>query len=134
MKIYTKRATQEIPGCSAGRAVAQDAPRIEAYGTVDELNAVLGMARADALTSDVDLLLARVQNELFDLGAELATPDAQAKKTATLGANHIKALESAIDRHESQLAPLKQFILPGGTQAAALLHVARTVCRAPSGA
>jgi cob(I)alamin adenosyltransferase len=129
MKIYTKTGDTGDTGLFGGPRVRKDAPRIEAYGTVDELNAVLGMARADALTSDVDLLLARVQNELFDLGAELATPDPQAHQMVTLGATHITALEAAIDRHEAGLAPLKQFILPGGSQGAALLHLARTVCR-----
>jgi cob(I)alamin adenosyltransferase len=129
MKIYTKTGDTGETGLFGGPRVRKDCPRIEAYGTVDELNAVLGLARAEALSSDVDLLLARVQNELFELGAELATPDAQGKKTATLGEENVAALEAAIDRHEALLPPLKQFILPGGTRAAALMHLSRTVCR-----
>jgi len=129
MKIYTKTGDAGDTGLFGGPRVRKDCPRIEAYGTVDEVNAVLGLARAEALSSDVDLLLARVQNELFELGAELATPDPQGKKTATLGEENVAALEAAIDRHEAILPPLKQFILPGGTRAAALLHLARTVCR-----
>ncbi|HVU87437.1 MAG TPA: cob(I)yrinic acid a,c-diamide adenosyltransferase [Pirellulales bacterium] len=129
MKIYTKTGDTGETGLFGGPRVPKDAPRIEAYGTVDELNAVLGLARAEALPSDIDLLVARIQNELFDLGAELATPDPQAKSMAMLNAGSIAALEQAIDRHEAQLAPLRQFILPGGTRAAALLHLARTVCR-----
>ena len=129
MKIYTKTGDAGDTGLFGGPRVRKDCARIEAYGTVYELNAVLGMARAEALTSDVDLLMARVQNELFELGAELATPDAQDKKTATLSEANVAALERAIDEHEALLAPLKQFILPGGTRGAALLHLARTVCR-----
>jgi cob(I)alamin adenosyltransferase len=129
MKIYTKTGDTGDTGLFGGPRVRKDASRIEAYGTVDELNAVLGLARTEALPAEIDLLVARIQNELFDLGAELATPDPQAKNMATLNANNIAALEAAIDRHEAQLAPLRQFILPGGTRGAALLHLARTVCR-----
>jgi cob(I)alamin adenosyltransferase len=129
MKIYTKTGDTGETGLFGGPRVPKDAPRIEAYGTVDELNALLGLARCETLPPDVDALLARIQNELFDVGAELATPDPQAKNTATLGAKSIAALEAAIDQHEAQLTPLRQFILPGGTRPAALMHLARTVCR-----
>ncbi len=129
MKIYTKTGDLGETGLFGGPRVRKDAPRIEAYGTVDELNALLGLARAETLGGDFDQLLARIQNELFDLGAELATPDPQAKHTAIIGATHIADLEAAIDRYEAQLAPLKQFILPGGTRGAAIVHLARTVCR-----
>jgi cob(I)alamin adenosyltransferase len=129
MKIYTKTGDAGDTGLFGGPRVRKNCPRIEAYGTVDELNAALGLARAEALSSDVDLLLARVQNELFDLGAELATPDPRAKGIAGVSDSHVAALESAIDQAEEALPALKQFILPGGTRGAALLHVARTVCR-----
>lgn len=129
MKIYTKTGDTGETGLFGGPRVRKDAARIEAYGTVDELNAVLGLARAEALPAEIDQLAARIQNELFDLGAELATPDPHAKNMAILNAESIAALEAAIDRHEAQLEPLRQFILPGGTRGAALLHLARTVCR-----
>src|SRR5262249_44398812 len=97
--------------------------------TVDELNAVLGKVRSGDLPTELDTLLAIIQNELFDLGAELATPDPAKHSTNLLGPAQIAALESAIDRYEATLEPLKQFILPGGTPEAAELHFARTVCR-----
>lgn len=129
MKIYTKTGDDGDTGLFGGPRVRKDAPRIEAYGTVDELNAVLGLARAEGLPADVDGLLARIQNELFDLGAELATPEPERLGDLRLGPADIAGLEAAIDRHEADLAPLKTFILPGGTRAAASLHLARTVCR-----
>ncbi|HEX3658850.1 MAG TPA: cob(I)yrinic acid a,c-diamide adenosyltransferase [Pirellulales bacterium] len=129
MKIYTKTGDDGQTGLFGGPRVAKDAPRIEAYGTVDELNAVLGIARCAQLPADVDALLARVQHELFDLGAELATPDPAKFNMRGLGAAQIQTLEQAIDTFEAELAPLKQFILPGGTLGAAQLHLARTVCR-----
>jgi cob(I)alamin adenosyltransferase len=104
--------------------------RIEAYGTVDELNAALAVARAESPPEAIDALLADVQNDLFVVGAELATRDPAARaKTVVVDARHIGQLESAIDRFEAQLAPLTAFILPGGTSAAAALHLARTICR-----
>jgi cob(I)alamin adenosyltransferase len=129
MKIYTKTGDEGTTGLFGGPRVAKDDPRINAYGSVDELNAVLGLARTEALPPEIDQLLARVQNELFDLGAELATPDPELHGTATLGPANIAALEAAIDYHEMRLAALKAFILPGGTRGAATLHLARTVCR-----
>lgn len=129
MKIYTKTGDDGQTGLFGAPRVAKDAPRIEAYGTVDELNAVLGIARCAQLPADVDALLARVQHELFDLGAELATPDPAKFNMRGLGAAQIQTLEQAIDTFEAELAPLKQFILPGGTLGAAQLHLARTVCR-----
>ncbi len=129
MKIYTKTGDGGETGLFGGPRVRKDDPRIEAYGAVDELNATLGLARTESLPPAIDELLVRVQNELFDLGAELATPDPAAHGTATLGPIHIAALEGAIDRHEATLGPLKEFILPGGARGAAVLHVARTVCR-----
>jgi cob(I)alamin adenosyltransferase len=129
MKIYTKTGDLGQTGLYGGGRVAKDDQRIEAYGTVDELNAVLGMVRASAPAPEVDALLARVQNELFDLGAELATPDADKIKAVTIDEAAITRLEAAIDQFEGLLAPLRTFILPGGSVAAAQLHLARTVCR-----
>jgi cob(I)alamin adenosyltransferase len=129
MKIYTRTGDTGDTGLFGGPRVRKDAPRIEAYGTVDELNAVLGLARAEALPADIDATLARIQNELFDLGAELATPEPAKLNLPTLSAAHVTTLEGEIDRYEALLEPLKQFILPGGTRGAAQLHVARTCCR-----
>ena len=129
MRIYTKTGDQDETGLFGKPRVKKDAPRIETYGTVDELNSVLGVARAQGLDSEFDTLLGQIQNELFALGAQLATPDPAAHQTALVGPKHIAVLEAAIDRFEARLEPLKQFILPGGTPPAAHLHLARTVCR-----
>jgi cob(I)alamin adenosyltransferase len=129
MKIYTKTGDSGQTGLFGGPRVAKDDPRIEAYGAVDELNAALGLARSEPLPPEIDTLLARIQNELFDMGAELATPDPAAHGTAVLGQAQCEALERAIDRHEAPLPPLKEFILPGGSRGAAALHLARTICR-----
>ena len=129
MKIYTKTGDQGDTGLFGGPRVAKDSLRIEAFGTVDELNSVLGVARAAGLPADIDPLVGQIQSELFSLGAELATPDPAAHGTALIGPQHITALEQAIDQFEARLEPLRQFILPGGTSAAAQLHLARTVCR-----
>jgi cob(I)alamin adenosyltransferase len=129
MKIYTKTGDRGDTCLFGGPRVSKDAPRIEAYGTVDELNSVLGMVRAEGVAAEFDALLAQMQNELFALGAQLATPDPAAHQTAMIGAAQIQGLEQAIDRFERDLEPLQQFILPGGTPAAAALHFARTICR-----
>jgi cob(I)alamin adenosyltransferase len=129
MKIYTKTGDSGDTGLFGGPRVRKNAPRIEAYGTVDELNAVLGIARSHTLDAEIDALVARIQNELFEIGAQLATPDPALHGNALIGARQIAALETAIDRYDSQLPALKQFILPGGTTGSAALHLARTVCR-----
>jgi cob(I)alamin adenosyltransferase len=129
MKIYTRTGDTGQTGLYGGGRVRKDNPRIGAYGTVDELNAFLGLARAAGVPPEIDEVLARLQNELFDLGAELATRDPQALGTGVISEARVAVLEGAIDRFEEGLAPLKQFILPGGSQAGAMLHVARTVCR-----
>jgi cob(I)alamin adenosyltransferase len=140
MKIYTKTGDAGETGLFAGPRVRKDDLRIEAYGTVDELNAVLGLARsqgsgtaqqnaAEKLPMEIGELLARIQHTLFDLGAELATPDPKARGTSFVTPQEIERLENAIDTYEAKLPPLKTFILPGGTAGAAWLHLARTVCR-----
>jgi cob(I)alamin adenosyltransferase len=136
MKIYTKAGDGGQTALFGGQSVAKDVPRVEAYGMVDELNACLGLvgAASNDLPTDLAAILARVQSELFDLGAELATPperaaDRLAARVPIMESAGVEALESEIDRYETELAPLKTFILPGGTQAAATLHLARTVCR-----
>lgn len=129
MKIYTKTGDAGETGLFAGARVRKDDVRIEAYGTVDELNAVLGLARAEALPPEIDQTLQRVQSELFSVGAELATPEPEKHGTALVGDAHVVLLEKAIDSLEAGLPPLKQFILPAGSKGAATLHVARGVCR-----
>lgn len=129
MKIYTRTGDDGSTGLFGGPRVRKDAPRIEAYGTIDELNSILGLASTAGPPPEIERLLQRVQNELFELGAELASPEAEQMGTATVGAEHIRRLEQSIDEFESTLSPLRQFILPGGTPAAAWLHLARTVCR-----
>ncbi len=129
MKIYTKTGDDGSTGLFGGPRVEKDAPRIEAYGTVDELNSVLGLSRAEGLPSAIDAMIEGIQNALFSVGAELATPNPAAHGTALIGSRQINELEQAIDLWEAQLEPLRQFILPGGVKAAAQLHLARTVCR-----
>ena len=129
MKIYTKTGDRGETGLFAGGRVRKDDVRIEAYGAVDELNAFLGLARAQALPQEIEDCLARVQNELFAVGAELATPDPAKHGTALIAPRHAEALERAIDGLEEHLSPLKQFILPAGSPAAAHLHACRGICR-----
>jgi cob(I)alamin adenosyltransferase len=131
MKIYTKTGDDGTTGLFGGARVHKASPRVDAYGTVDELNAAIGVSRAKKLDPFAEEVLARVQVDLFTLGAELAcAPGKEAKLAMTLLAeDDAKRLEAAIDTAEASLAPLKTFVLPGGTEAAASLHVARTICR-----
>ena len=129
MKIYTKTGDTGETGLFAGGRVRKDDARIEAYGTVDELNALLGLARAEPVPLEVEQTLLRVQSELFSVGAELATPEPAKHGTALIGDPQIALLEHAIDRLEGSLPPLKHFILPAGSRGACLLHVARGICR-----
>ena len=126
MKIYTKTGDAGETGLFGGPRVRKDHARIEAFGTVDELNSQLGVVRTLPLADGVDALLRRVQCELFDMGAQLATPNPDADR---IGVSHVEALEGQIDAIDGTLAPLTCFILPAGTPTAAALHVARTVCR-----
>lgn len=128
MKIYTKTGDQGETGLFGGGRVSKDSLRVNAYGEVDELNAVLGVARAIGLDTRLDALLARIQAELFVVGADLATPG-EAKYIPRMNAERVALLEQEIDQFEQELEPLKQFILPGGALVAAQLHLARTVCR-----
>lgn len=129
MKIYTRTGDQGLTSLFGNQRVSKCEPRISAFGTVDELNAVLGIARADGLSLKCDEIVSRLQNQLFDLGAELACPDPTAKGTAILQAEDIAQQEAIIDELEKDLTPLTVFILPGGTKSAATLHLARCVCR-----
>ncbi len=129
MKIYTKTGDTGETGLFGGPRVPKDDVRIEAYGTVDELNAFLGQARAESLPAEVDAVLAQAQNCLFTIGAELATPNPERQRTAAVSSEAVSRLEQAIDALEASLPPLREFILPGGNRQAAALHVARGVCR-----
>ena len=133
MKIYTKTGDQGSTGLFGGGRVAKDNIRVEAYGDVDELNAVIGMARSVEMMPRIDEVLVPIQRDLFAIGALLATPDrdkmAQHLQKARIDEGRIEELERAIDEGEAELEPLTAFIIPGGTPKAAALHVARTVCR-----
>ncbi len=131
MKIYTKTGDRGDTGLFGGERVPKSDLRVEAYGDVDELDSVLGVVRTLELDADVDELVGRIQCELFDVGAELATaPGEEAKLLSPpVGDAEIARLEEAIDRAVVELPELASFILPGGSPAAAHLHVARCVCR-----
>jgi cob(I)alamin adenosyltransferase len=133
MKIYTKTGDAGSTGLFGGGRVPKDDIRVMAYGDVDELNAVIGMARSIEMMPRIDEVLVPVQRDLFAIGALLATPDlvkmGDHLAKARIDESRIRELEQAIDDGESELEPLRAFILPGGTPKAAALHVARTVCR-----
>ena len=131
MKIYTKTGDEGETGLFGGARVSKASERVEAYGHVDELNSVIGLARSFGTQPDVDKLLHAIQNQLFQVGAELATVPKKIDKLSVpcVAEDHIAKLEQAIDQHESNLAPLTQFVLPGGAQASSALHLARCVCR-----
>jgi cob(I)alamin adenosyltransferase len=127
MKIYTRTGDRGETSLFGGARVAKNDPRIEAYGTVDELNSFLGVARASGLPQDLDDQLQQVQMDLFEIGAHLASPGTS--RFPGVDEQRITDLETAIDTMERELTPLTSFILPGGAPSAAHLHVARTVCR-----
>ena len=127
MKIYTRTGDSGETSLFGGSRVAKDDPRIEAYGTIDELNSAIGVARATWPLSPIDRQLDAIQSDLFDVGAHLAAPGND--RFAGVEPRRIEELERAIDAMESELQPLTNFIIPGGSVAAAQLHVARTVCR-----
>lgn len=131
MKIYTKTGDAGETGLYGGTRVSKTDARVEAYGTVDELNALLGLARAHASDVQVDRTLEDVQNALFDVGADLATPvDAKARgKITPVDADDVAWLEDQIDRYDADLGQLEAFILPGGNPTGATLHTARAVAR-----
>ncbi|NLX11454.1 MAG: cob(I)yrinic acid a,c-diamide adenosyltransferase [Chloroflexi bacterium] len=130
MKIYTKTGDEGETSLFAGGRVSKAHLRLHAYGTVDELNAILGLVVAQNLTSELHEALVRVQDDLFVVGADLATPlDAEAKWIVRVSEAMVTRLEHEIDVWESGLPALKNFILPGGGMAGAFLHQARTVCR-----
>ncbi|NWF67623.1 MAG: cob(I)yrinic acid a,c-diamide adenosyltransferase [Chloroflexi bacterium] len=130
MKIYTKTGDAGETSLFSGGRVPKTHLRVEVYGTVDELNSLLGVVRALRPHPQVDSWLEHVQNQLFQLGADLATPlEAKADWVVRIDAPAVAWLENVIDQMDADLPELKNFILPGGTPAAAQIHVARTVCR-----
>ena len=130
MKIYTRTGDAGETSLFAGGRVAKHHARVEAYGTIDELNSVLGVARAAKPSRQVDAWLEKAQNQLFHLGADLATPlDAKADWITRVSEADVEWLERSIDQMSEDLAPLSNFILPGGAPAAAQLQLARAVCR-----
>ena len=137
-RVYTRTGDKGDTALVGGRRVPKDSPRIEAYGAIDELNSILGLARvfnAEQLKRGkryrwLDQVLRRLQNELFDLGSELATPqDAAYEGMFRVGDKEVTALEQLMDECQKSLTPLKSFVLPGGGRVGGFLHQARTVCR-----
>ena len=128
VKIYTRTGDDGTTGLFGGPRVQKDHDRIEAFGTVDELNAALGVISSHC-TEDLCVQLNQIQSDLFAIGAVLATPDTEKLSIESVGDRNIEQIEAWIDQHEAELSPLKSFILPGGTPLAAQLHWGRTVCR-----
>ena len=136
-RVYTRTGDKGTTALVGGGRVPKDARRVECYGAIDELNATLGLARSfnaeappSAARDKLETILARLQNELFDLGSELATPsEAEYEGMFKVGAEDVRALEQLMDECQAELEPLKSFILPGGGPVSAFLHQARTVCR-----
>src|SRR5258706_12519049 len=137
-RVYTRTGDKGDTALVGGKRVPKDSPRIDAYGTIDELNSVIGLARAfnaEKLEQGeahlyLDGVLAKIQDELFDLGSELATPEeAVYEGMYRVGVGEVKRLEETIDRCQKDLEPLKSFILPGGGKVGSFLHQCRTVCR-----
>ncbi|MFO1157527.1 MAG: cob(I)yrinic acid a,c-diamide adenosyltransferase [Reyranellaceae bacterium] len=139
-RIYTRGGDGGQTSLGRGERVAKHDPRVEAYGTTDEANSVIGLARNaiaraaadDSRLAEADAMLGRIQNDLFDLGADLCTPEGQAKRgegALRIVASQVERLEREIDSMNAELKPLSSFILPGGSEAAAWLHLARTVAR-----
>jgi cob(I)alamin adenosyltransferase len=129
MSIYTRTGDQGETDLLGGARVPKDALRPEVCGTLDELNALLGLARSYPLSESVQSLAGRLQSDLFRVAAEVAAADPGALAAARIGPADVAALERAIDQCEAQLPPLRSFILPGGGQPAGVLHLARAVCR-----
>jgi cob(I)alamin adenosyltransferase len=130
MRIYTRTGDDGTTSLFGGVRVKKNNVRVEAYGTVDELNAVLGIVRAVSKDEKINKIIQTVQNLLFTLGADLATPfDVKSPKLKRIGDEDIKLVENFIDELEAELEPLKNFILPGGVLLSSVLHLARAVCR-----
>jgi cob(I)alamin adenosyltransferase len=130
-KVYTRTGDDGTTGLGSGGRMGKDSPRIEAYGTVDELNSQVGLALAAGVNEKIAGPLAAIQNDLFHLGSDLCVPEEEKARLPVpqIEARHVQALEELMDRLSEELAPLENFVLPGGSPGAAQLHVARTVCR-----
>lgn len=133
-KIYTRTGDDGTTALGSGRRVRKDSVRVAAYGTIDETNAAIGMARVHLVASHpgLDAKLARIQNDLFDLGAELSVPvtgEERKGERLEITPAQVKRLEEEIDELNAELRPLRSFVLPGGSPGAAALHLARTICR-----
>jgi cob(I)alamin adenosyltransferase len=130
-RLYTRKGDDGTTGLGGGQRVPKDSPRVSAYGTVDELNAAIGVALAHGLSPRLEKVLPVVQNELFHLGSDLCFVEEDKQKFAMpqIEARHVEALEHLIDELNAIVGPLENFILPGGSAGAAALQVARTICR-----
>ncbi|HKE14412.1 MAG TPA: cob(I)yrinic acid a,c-diamide adenosyltransferase [Kofleriaceae bacterium] len=133
-RVYTRAGDQGETSLVGGQRVSKASPRVESYGAVDELNAAIGLVRTalvgSAAAPTLQPILARVQNELFNLGAELATPDAERRAGSPhIEARHVTTLEEEIDQLNTDLPDLRSFVLPGGGWTSSYLHLARTICR-----
>jgi len=131
-RIYTRTGDQGTTALATGERRPKHDLRIEAFGTVDETNSCLGLARLHTAGLEIDDMLGRIQNDLFDLGADLATPETDKPlpyEPLRITEAQVDRLEREIDQLNQHLSPLRSFVLPGGTQAAAALHLARTICR-----
>ena len=122
-KIYTKTGDKGTTGLGDGTRVAKDSLRVLAMGDVDELNSIIGIMQTEALGANIHAVLQAIQHDLFDMGGELCMPD-----YAMIKAERVTTLENILDEWNDTLSPLKEFILPGGSRAAAYCHLARTVC------
>lgn len=132
-RIYTRGGDKGMTSLGNGERVPKHDLRVEAYGAIDEANAVLGLARLHTAGTDLDAMLSRIQNDLFDLGADLSTPEdeeeSRRRPALRVAQVQVDRLEAEIDAMNARLAPLTSFVLPGGSPAAAYLHLARTVVR-----
>ncbi|MGD8330010.1 MAG: cob(I)yrinic acid a,c-diamide adenosyltransferase [Acidobacteriota bacterium] len=130
-RLYTRAGDRGATRLGAGTEIAKDSPRVEAYGTVDELNACIGVALSSGLCERLTSELTAIQNQLFDLGGDLATPASEKPEfeVPRIEQRHVTALERLLDELTEAVGPLENFVLPGGAVGAAALHVARTVCR-----
>jgi len=132
MRIYTRTGDKGLTSLFGGKRVPKDHLRIQTYGTVDELNSLLGIIRSMRISRKLDSILGKIQDDLFVLGADLASPEGKKEKqliTPRIGASHVAYLEGIIDELGAKLPPLRNFIIPGGAPPAAYLHLARAVCR-----
>jgi cob(I)alamin adenosyltransferase len=129
MKIYTGKGDKGETGLYGGKRVPKNSPRIEAYGIVDELNAFVGLAVTETVDKDVKALLLKIQNQLFTVGADLATPEEKKVEGDGTPSEFYSRIEKEIDKYDTKLEELKNFILPGGSKSSAHLHICRTVTR-----